>query len=304
MSFADRALRLLQIAVAATFCAPCALLRRRRRRRRRGCVAKPHRIVYPPPLPIERIDISTTSPATPSQDCHILNLPQELRLVILEELLGGHSIELGPLVDGREPCSIRASILKKDLISLPTHLDVAVLHTCRQLYLDGLPILHCKNTYEFQVGTFSQLYLGALGLYCISNIRHISFHIQMHNDEASWERAFDLLRMMQLETLCLFFGPYYPLERLLKLIALDGDWALRLLAIRGLRAFEVKFPEPVWLLFPNLMESERREPEQLQLAKQLVAVYGTLLVGLEAEGKYLAYLKGRSEHGVAAPRGN
>ncbi|KAF7313380.1 hypothetical protein HMN09_00493700 [Mycena chlorophos] len=237
-------------------------------------------IVYPPPLPTKRIDISKTPPATPSDHCHILNLPLEVRLIILEDLLGGRIIRLRPLL--AKPRQIGCMTACEMHSACVFHHDVAVIKTCRQLYLEGLPILHRKNTYYFDISDFPQLFLGGLGMYCISNIRHLCLELDVEPD--SLERAVELLHEMRLETLHIRLR---HIEGVVKFMTLDGDLATRILAIRGLRAFEVEF-----------LKDDPRETEQRQLATQLVADYQALMVGPQAQEKYLAFLKDRAEHGT------
>ncbi|KAF7313358.1 hypothetical protein HMN09_00491500 [Mycena chlorophos] len=298
-SVSQRALRVLQVALVFTILGPCILFQWGVRGGR-GCVRKSPPIVYPPPLPTKRVDISKTPPATPAKDCHILNLPQELRLMILEDLLGGRIMELWPVANGSKPCRISSAGLTTNSdgsLARTKYPGIAILKTCRQLYLEGLPIWHRKNTYYFDMSDFPQLFLAALGLYCISNIRHL--YLVVSSDSLRYdgdpERAVGLLHMMQLETLHINFELLFRFDEVVKFMALDGDWAPGILAIRGLRAFEVRLPERV-----RALEQYPWETEQVQLATQLVADYRALMVGPKAEEKYLAFLKDRAEHGAAA----
>ncbi|KAF7313379.1 hypothetical protein HMN09_00493600 [Mycena chlorophos] len=302
-SISQRALRVLQLVLIFTLCGPCILCQSVRRTRRHGCVVKPLPLVYPPPLPTKRVDISKTPPATPAEDCHILNLPQELRLMILENVLAGRILQLRPIPIGSstKPCRIGAGGYTKDpsdsdaSLARVRHLGIDVVHTCRHLYLEGLPILHRKNTYAFDISDFPRLFLGGLGMYCISDIRHLSLSLQLDDihDEKDSERVVELLHMMRLETLQLNFELLFRFDEVLNFLSLDGAWAPRILAIRGLRAFKVKFPER-----PKALEHDPWETEQRQLATQLVAEYCALMVGPQSQEKYLAFLKDRAKHGA------
>nr|GAT46103.1 predicted protein [Mycena chlorophos] len=303
-SISQRALRVLQVFLLVliyTLCGPCILCQSVRRTRRQGCVVKPLPLVYPPPLPTKRVDISKIPPATPAEDCHILNLPQELRLIILEDVLAGRIIQLRPIPTGSDPCRIGAGGFTKnplnsdDSLARVRYLGIDVVQTCRQLYLEGLPILHRKNTYSFDISDFPPLFLAALGMYCISDIRHLSLSLQLDDihDEKDSERAVELLHMMHLETLQLNFEFLFRFDEVLNFLSLDGAWAPRILAIRGLRAFEVKFPER-----PKALKHDPWESEQRQLATQLVADYRALMVGPRAQENYLAFLKDREKHGA------
>nr|GAT46104.1 predicted protein [Mycena chlorophos] len=239
MSILRRTVRGLHFALLLICCGPCYIAEDLYKSSRSGPRSYP--IVYPPPLPTKRIDISkrtaVNNPGIPPWRSH--NTPAASR-------------------------------------TTPDWL------LC--LYLEGLPILHRKNTYMFNISDFPQLFLGGLGMYCISNIRHLCLELVVEPDSYRFagalvlERAVELLHAMQLETLHITIQP------------LDGDLATRILTIRGLRAFEVEF-----------LEDDPWKTEQRQLAMQLVDEYRALMVGPEAEERYLAYLKDRAEHRAVVP---
>ncbi|KAF7313333.1 hypothetical protein HMN09_00488800 [Mycena chlorophos] len=257
---------------------------------------RPHCDEVRDPIPTQRLDMTATAPATAPECCYLLQLPTELRLVIFDVLLANHTIQVWP--SETELCGVEPAVFAPDpnkprrLLRVP-YLGVAVLETCRQLYLEGLPVFHQRNIFQFDIRHFAKLFPCAPGLHCVGTVRHVSLLYSRWADSELWTLTFDLLRMMQLETLSIISGISYNVRPLVESFALNKRWGRQLLAIRGLRALDITLSE-VWLQSHSSrvkqVDSDGREVDGLLPLKQLVDEYRTLMVGPKADERYLAFL--------------
>ncbi|KAJ6554168.1 hypothetical protein B0H19DRAFT_1235603 [Mycena capillaripes] len=171
---------------------------------------------HPPPLRKKGVDISGKRLAKQSQGCTLLlKLPLEMRECIYEAVLSGRWISMKlstiyqPIDDSDEPHSFPVddewARRKPELPPLGERIPIALLLTCRRVYLEALPIMHRRNTFYFQANQFAPIVLSSLGRYCLSNIRSISIvhyvDIPHENNIPPWESVFALIREMRLESL-------------------------------------------------------------------------------------------------------
>ncbi|KAJ7455798.1 hypothetical protein FB451DRAFT_1184092 [Mycena latifolia] len=206
----------------------------------------------PPHLPKSRIDIRRTPPKEQPLNCHLLNLPAELRICIYEFAVGGRMISLMlattrsrtkyntisrcyELADGLNTQYIRAD-----------GIPIALLLSCRQVYLEALPILHQRNTFHFQVREFEAIVLAALGRYCLPDIRSVCL-CQAPNamfpsgNVSGWGYTFPLLQQMGLHFLALEFALDSEQRYMTPWELLDSEWNYNVASIRNLRRFELFF---------------------------------------------------------------
>ncbi|KAJ6554210.1 hypothetical protein B0H19DRAFT_1293719 [Mycena capillaripes] len=234
------------------------------------CAARPPPELHnPPPLPERHIDIGQKRLTKQSQGCTLLlELPLEIRECIYEAALGGRwiSMKLGVTEASREKGHfvVQSTIYQPiddsdELHSLPVDdkwarrkpelppsgegIPIALLLTCRQVYLEALPIMHRRNTFYFQADQFAPIVLSSLGLYCLPNIRSISIvhyvDIPNENNTVPWESVFALIREMRLESLEFgFAGLTYKISEIRDASWIHSEWVHGILFNKkGLRRF-------------------------------------------------------------------
>ncbi|KAJ7254812.1 hypothetical protein C8J57DRAFT_1236544 [Mycena rebaudengoi] len=213
-----------------------------------------HRRPRPRPLPKKRIDIHRKRKAQQPQDCHFCsNLPPEVRELIYIAALGGRWIRMKrrmveisrgyfeSVIQSPGPRSGRPPTGQRNPQSPPLSdsISVALLSTCRQVYVEALPIMHCRNTFHFEAVDFACLFRASLGSYSLPDIRSISIvHVGNYRGDcaAPWVSVFPLVQKMGLQTLEFGFSAaafeessYDPF--------LGTEWVRGILAIKGLHRF-------------------------------------------------------------------
>ncbi|KAJ6554208.1 hypothetical protein B0H19DRAFT_1262596 [Mycena capillaripes] len=118
----------------------------------------------------------------------------------------------------------------------------ALLLTCRQVYLEALPILYRRNTFYFQANQFTPTVLSSLGRYSLLNIRSISIvhYVDVCDQDLipPWSYVFPLTREMRLERLKLGFAGLTD-----QILGVQddswrySDWAYGVYALNGLHRF-------------------------------------------------------------------
>ncbi|KAF8209305.1 hypothetical protein K438DRAFT_1810816 [Mycena galopus ATCC 62051] len=296
---------LMELVAVALVClpfVPCLIYGSRlseRRFRRREAARPP-----PPPLPAARIDIWQRPWTEQSQSSRLLSLPLELRRCIYDHALGGRLVKLHIAASKYhkhyvifstcyEPVEDPDRILRL-LIQPPADaIPVALLLSCRQIYLEALPILHQRNTFYFLAHEFHTAVVAALGRYCLPNLRSVYLRHDsgitalgssrpIHQYDSQWPAMFALLRQMRLESLVFELDPDVAIdaaEPYPHCTVLDTAWARGLLSVRGLRRFTLLFARGGLPMLPGFNDS---------LLEQLRA----LLTDEKADEQYASFLAG------------
>ncbi|KAJ6622292.1 hypothetical protein B0H10DRAFT_1944688 [Mycena sp. CBHHK59/15] len=254
---------------------------------KRGCVRKRPRLPDPRPLPTHRIDIRQNKITAQTRSCHLLNLPAELRQLIFEMALGRRVVKL-KLVPNKQynRLAIKTTChrpsaapgIPNDFHDPADKIPVALLLSCRQVYLEGLPLMHQRNTFYFDVEDFQAAVLCGLGLYCLPDIRSVHLYHSWHY--ARWDAACCLLKKTGLDRLTLEFEIVEWTALDPSIYTVDNDWCRSLLGIRGLRTLD--------LFFRSGNPSEHpmhRETVQKQFRE--------LMIGPGADERYSAFLAGQ-----------
>ncbi|KAJ7490979.1 hypothetical protein FB451DRAFT_1221588 [Mycena latifolia] len=247
----------------------------------------------PPPLPLHRIDIRRRRLGKQPLTCHFLKLPPELRQCIYAVALGGRVVALRLVASAsriKSTCHEPAGYAGNG----PTRLDVpaekipiALLFSCRQVYLEALPVLHQHNTFHFQVDEFEVVFLAALGRYCLPDIRSVYLCRTYHSfGVPKWSSVFELLQRMGLHSLIFEFtaraDEWKNLERDLQL-----DRSCRVVKIRNLHRLEVFFKD---------YSLEPAEPRHLASYTENVGErLRDLMIGARGDERYRTLLEEREE---------
>ncbi|KAJ7261859.1 hypothetical protein C8J57DRAFT_459234 [Mycena rebaudengoi] len=233
----------------------------------------------PRPLPIKRIDVRQNQITAQPPRCHLLRLPAELRELIFEMALGRRvlNIVLVPLLPHsrrviRTKCYRSVEEINTDTAvdgsgALADRLPVTFLRSCRQVYLEALPILHQSNTFYCTVNDFMPAMLGALGEHSFKDIRKV------HLTQCSlrlwpWRSVFPVLARMALRSLTLEFQEAEWTNSLYSeppYFSLDSQWCRDLLSIRKLERFEMIFKDPFGAEDPVDREAFKRQLCELML---------------------------------------
>ncbi|KAJ7262058.1 hypothetical protein C8J57DRAFT_461707 [Mycena rebaudengoi] len=287
-------------------CAPLVIYLIMTRNARGGCggVFEAIRPADPHPLPTDRIDIHRRQSEIKAQpeNCLLLSLPLELRQLIFEAALGRRLLALGLFPDWSEYEGRYVVVVDSANRDLP----VALLRTCRQVYIEALPVLHHRNTFQFDLWSFRAVVLGGLGLYSLPNIRSVRVRID-HDWKEWWAAMCRLLEGAGLADLVLDFR-YRPDENILD--DMDSEWWCSLLRIRGLRTFVLRweYPPPggiaVLDAYPAGPARDRLHALRVQ---QNSLIFGdeaemgrameelhALMVGPDADERYRSFLEARS----------
>nr|GAT47741.1 predicted protein [Mycena chlorophos] len=249
-------------------------------------------------VPTTRIDIAATPLATPPDNCRLLQLPTELRLLILELVLAHHTVQLWlkPMKhaseSGPDLWCVRSTVSSPDVEPDAESLESSITQTCRQLYLEGMPLVFQKNTLEFDIRYFVRIISEGVGLHWVADFRHLVLRCTPPSDDKTWLNIFKLLHAMKLESLVIDCEVIYNVGSLVLTLAPDSRWGRRLLAIRGLQYFSIKLPEPLRFGDP---ERYLDDGVPIRLANKLAAEYQALMVGPDAEENYQAFLKEHPE---------
>nr|GAT49445.1 predicted protein [Mycena chlorophos] len=176
-----------------------------------GILRKQPTYVDPKPLPAgaQRIDLSSRPCASQPAESPFFALPRGLRDCIYTEALGGRRVWLW-LVD--DPAQKRRYVISGAIPRVETHilveaakpdpLCIALLSTCRQIYLEAHPILLSHNTFAFDADGLRATLLAGLGEWNLPLLRAVCINFNAfpqnrwffdHPD--FW--SFDLLRDME-----------------------------------------------------------------------------------------------------------
>ncbi|KAJ6606079.1 hypothetical protein DFH09DRAFT_1119241 [Mycena vulgaris] len=256
------------------------------------------------PGPLLNVPSDRYSPATSggiASSCYFMSLPLELRHCIYELALGGRVIsltlvasELDGLVQSAcyEPVDDPDSANKLDVPA--DRITVALLLSCRQVYLEALPIMHQRNTFHFYSHEFKPVVLIALGHYCLPDIRSV-YLLHSHYKgiyAPNWTEVADLLSQMRLESLAFEFKvdrvDWAPVE--LHKPVLDGWWSSRVVKIRNLRRFDILF-------------TDGDLPKCPTYRTDAVQRFRDLMIGPRADERYRTLLEERQEETRLAQQG-
>ncbi|KAF8134725.1 hypothetical protein K438DRAFT_1997615 [Mycena galopus ATCC 62051] len=169
-----------------------------------------------------------------------------------------------------------------DSTAVEAKIPIALLLTCRQIYLEALPTLHQRNTFCFPADDFAALF-SALGRHCLPHIRYLNIYAPYkyrhgYSLDRTWRTVFPNVRKMRLMNLALGFknahtatGPFRDIDAIM-----DTLWAHSVLGIRGLRRFRLslKFVDGV--------------PPTLGL--EIEGKFQQLMIGPGADERYDAFM--------------
>ncbi|KAJ7262059.1 hypothetical protein C8J57DRAFT_1336082 [Mycena rebaudengoi] len=290
--------------LARLLCAPCIFYLRRRdaTRGRCGGVFEAIPLADPHPLPTDRIDIHLRQSKIKAQpeNCLLLSLPPELRQLIFETALGRRVLAMDLFPDWEEGrYAVGVDSANRDL-------PVALLRTCRQVYTEALPVMHQRNTFQFDLWSFRAVVLGGLGLYSLSNIRSVRVRVD-YGGEEQWRAMCRLLEGAGLADLTLDFQ-YRPGDIILE--DMNSEWWRSLLRIRGLRTFVLRweYPPPGGVVVPDadpagsardrlherrLRALARIFGDEVKVARAMEELHA-LMVGPDADERYRSFLEARS----------
>ncbi|KAJ7154221.1 hypothetical protein C8R46DRAFT_1119060 [Mycena filopes] len=233
-----------------------------------------------------RLDVRRRPPLD-QLNCALLRLPAELRRCIYEHALGGHIIfvELNHtwppsdfLTHPHYPVRTRyyEHDRRRNLRDGPSKLgfpvegiNTALFLSCRQVYLEALPILYGSNTLYLLAHQVATIVRSALVSSYLSEIR--SVHLFEIGRVHSWPDVSLQLQKMRLTTLSLTLESMYIQTKGGVDLAVT-PWAHGILAIRNLRVFELTFTRDVV-----------SQNELAERCKQL-------MIGPEADERYAQFL--------------
>ncbi|KAJ7663884.1 hypothetical protein DFH06DRAFT_335615 [Mycena polygramma] len=298
MSFANalhRAAELAKLYCLIFICSPflavwCVASLRAGRSRRHGYMRELFVLPYPSPLPTKRIEIAHNRiVAEQPPSCHLLHLPPELRSLIFELAVGNRLVHLKMVPNERiNELMIRTSCyMLSEATDTPNRLlipadniSVAVLRTCRSVYLEVLPIVHRRNTFYFHLEDFRPAIECGLGEYCLSDLRSVYLYHCGYPDRPRWDPAFGTLQRMRLHSLALEFEILEWTEVHPSRFSVDNAWCRSLLAIRRLRNLDIFF--------------RRGNPADNPLHRETIRqTLRDLMIGPAADDKYNALLLAR-----------
>ncbi|KAJ7041941.1 hypothetical protein C8F04DRAFT_1390810 [Mycena alexandri] len=146
--------------------------------------------------------------------------------------------------------------------------------SCRQVYLEALPILYGSNTFYFLAHEVEAIVLPALGHYYLPEIRSV-YLFETTSIVPSWSGVFSVLQQMRLTTLAMCIR----LDQIGRSEGRDDPlrafWGRGMLGIRNLAVFEL-------LLFAGDVD----QPAQQELIERC----RELMMGPEADEKYRKFL--------------
>ncbi|KAF7353920.1 hypothetical protein MVEN_01078100 [Mycena venus] len=249
----------------------------------------------PPPLPANRIDIRQLPAAEQPKSCGFFELPWDLRERIYEQVYGGRLITLRVVcLQYHEPCVIwsRCYFPVDDLAHDPTggilpaeQISTALLRSCRQAYIEALPILHQRNTFHISTSQLDLVVRSGLGEYCLPDIRSVYlYHHTALFGMRSWKTdVFSLLQKMSLERVAFDFddeGPPDAAEMDPYLAERDSSFGRCVLGLRNLRRLELWFR---YKHVPNVRDSLDKGDLAEKLRK--------LMMAPGADERYRAFLE-------------
>lgn len=198
------------------------------------------------PVPYIRINITqTTIPEVRSTSMLLTSIPLEIRQQIFHHVLGGRNLHL-VRVPGSVMCSPKRRIPWKSEHPLPEHfptafdtLDLALLRTCRQIYIEAISIVYGSNVFNLEdPAVLMFLYEHQWLRSRLMAIKHVEMQWlwnHTHFFEDQWERFWRLISTMTLRSLKLCCLPR-------GLLLGDNWWRVRpMLAVHGIRHVEIEF---------------------------------------------------------------
>ncbi|KAJ7173478.1 hypothetical protein C8R46DRAFT_1082933 [Mycena filopes] len=229
-------------------CSPFLLLWRVSKRRWRlgrlnqGSARELFVLPYPSPLPTNRIDIAQRRAIEQPPSCRLLHLPLELRRIIFEFAVGNRLVRMRMVPNERmdqfviQTACYRPSVAPdtpNKLLFPADKIPVALLLTCRSVYVEALPLIHQRNTFYFHLEDFQPALQSGLGQYCLKDIRNVYLYHSYPDRPLMrrWDSAFATLQQMRLDTLTLEFEILEWTEVHPHTFSLDNDWRLRSLDI-------------------------------------------------------------------------
>ncbi|KAJ7262043.1 hypothetical protein C8J57DRAFT_1336055, partial [Mycena rebaudengoi] len=227
----------------------------------------------PDPLPTDRIDIGQTKITPQAEACHLLSLPLELRQLIFETALGLRVLSLWLDADPAYDYQRLLVRVKRDSV-----LPVALLRTCRQVYLEALPILHQRNTFRLDTESAPGIILGGLGLYSLPNIRSVEVEFYDGGGDTRFSAACRLLEAAGLESVTLLFCRSLLRIRGLRRLVLLCDYPNPAGGVEQ-EADEFAFTRRKWIL----QDEEKVRKAMVELC--------ALMIGPEADARYSAFLE-------------
>ncbi|KAF8166572.1 hypothetical protein K438DRAFT_1984125 [Mycena galopus ATCC 62051] len=212
--------------------------------KRRSICDKAIEPAYPNPLPTDRIDIWNGPTIKQPPTCRLLRLPPELRHIIFEMAVGNRLVHIELVL--KEPQLDRYIIQttcytpcerlgRPNLRDRAEDISIALLLTCRAIYVEALPIIHRRNTFSFYLRDFPRVIECGLGEYCLPEIRKIYF--RQNSPAVSWHAALEMLERMRLDTLTLQFGTDDW-----DFLGASNTWGRCLFGLRHLRNLVIVFP--------------------------------------------------------------
>ncbi|KAJ7114102.1 hypothetical protein C8R44DRAFT_740944 [Mycena epipterygia] len=253
---------------------------------------EPILLPYPSPLSTDRIDIGRDQP--PSEQpptCHLLHLPAELRDLILEMAVGNRLVHLHMVPNqGIDALVMQSTCYAPSeepdtpnaLLFTAEKIPVALLLSCRQVYLEALPIIHQRNIFYFYLEDFQPTIQCSLGEYCLPNIRSVYLHHSYREGRQTrrWDPVFLTLQQMHLTALTVEFEILEWTELHPNSFSVDNAWCRGLLAIRDLRTLDIFFR------YGNPADNPMHRETIIQTLREL-------MIGPDADEKYGALLAER-----------
>ena len=223
----------------------------------------------------------------PSSCPFLRSLPLELRLHIYKWALGRETIHLVYMrVDCAEHYESSKSVftsmiganwnpMKSDPWEAP-NLNLALLHTCRQIYNEAADILYGSNTFAVDnIRAFIHLAENCLSSQRLLTIKHLQVSITWrfssllasytgsrstsagYYDFATWRQFWNLVaNHMRLTSLNIELGHFGYNENL----ALDAVWVKPMLEVKGIKQLDITIrpADPVFERFPGQAEAFRQ----------------------------------------------
>ncbi|KAF7295862.1 hypothetical protein HMN09_01129600 [Mycena chlorophos] len=146
----------------------------------RDMLRRPPTYTGPTPLPTNRIDLRIR-PCAAQPDSLFLSLPRELRDCIYAEALGGRRVWMKVVPDhpNRRRYIFSYAVPRKEGdirpdLGLLDPLCMALLRSCRQIYLESHSVLFSHNTFVFDSGTsLEHCIRAALGEWSLPVLRSV-----------------------------------------------------------------------------------------------------------------------------------
>lgn len=241
---------------------------------------KEEMIKYAPQmLPTRRMrQLSCYRFGEPKPPCHLLaRLPFEIREEIYNYVLGSNLVHIvrkgcylahvrcyplwrSDLVRGCRPAAARTCHDRAPLLASTANGNLALLQTCRQIYIEAVHAMYARNTFDFDHQDLFLLFSRSILPQRLAHIRSLELHLEVTNIKNtfawinpapnSWKLMWTIIAedMPALKHLRVgLVGEYarsYP--------DMDADWWLQcLLQVRNLKTFHLEYEASgnVWFEF-------------------------------------------------------